>query len=289
MCALTVLVLPALSGCSLLGPEENGGERCEPESVFAKRATVLGLSVYGTEAASDESVTHVATILAEYLDNGGVQNEDGTADDEDVLAQLRDADAIMVVAADQDDFEALEEGHIDAFGGCSFADVHETGIHPDGTPYEADGPFDESLEEVLHLVTQFGYSEVYADTLGEAAGSAIAEAMDSARGGHYEEIPSSYPAEAWFTYDDASCDYACQITEYTYWVVTTAMGIQTNRAGQIDTEWKVDDFGDDDDLVEAADLQEVDQAAWDLLENSTLPRTAPDGSWAGGSVQVDAL
>ena len=35
-----------------------------------------------------------------------------------------------------------------------------------------------------------------------------------------------YPTDAWYTYNDESCDYGCQITEYTYWALTSILGVK---------------------------------------------------------------
>ena len=69
------------------------------------------------------------------------------------------------------------------------------------------GRFDATLEEVLHLITHAGYAHVYPEVFGEKPGTQIAKAMDQARGGHFRRVPRSYPAGAWYTYDDRSCDY----------------------------------------------------------------------------------
>ena len=36
-------------------------------------------------------------------------------------------------------------------------------------------------------------------------------------------VPATYPDEAWYHYDDASCDYACMATEYMFWGTATNM------------------------------------------------------------------
>ena len=52
--------------------------------------------------------------------------------------------------------------------------------------------------------------------------------MDKARGGYNAGIPNPYPAGAWYTYNDATCTYNCQVTEYFYWLVNTALGAKVN-------------------------------------------------------------
>ena len=97
------------------------------------------------------------------------------------------------------------------------------------------------VEEALHLATQFGYAEVYPDDFGERPGSTIADLMDVARGGRFERVPRRYPDDAVYHYDDRSCDYACQVTEFTYWAITSLRGQQQmpGRAAEIADEWRL--------------------------------------------------
>lgn len=104
------------------------------------------------------------------------------------------------------------------------------------------GPdFDLTLEEALHLVTKFGYAETYPEDFGEYAGSWIADLMDIARAGRFARVPHRYPANAVYHYDDRSCDYACQVTEFTYWAITSMRGQQQmpGRAAATDNEWQL--------------------------------------------------
>ena len=47
-----------------------------------------------------------------------------------------------------------------------------------------------TLEEVLHLVTDLGWDEAFPDIWGERKGSSVANAMDLARGGYFENVPA---------------------------------------------------------------------------------------------------
>jgi hypothetical protein len=105
-----------------------------------------------------------------------------------------------------------------------------------------DGCFDATLEEVLHLVTTVGLAVAYPSTWGEVSGSAVADLMDFARGGRFPRPPLQYPASAVFCFYDMDCDYACQVSEFAYWVATTARGAQAHagnwaprRAGAVCT------------------------------------------------------
>lgn len=82
---------------------------------------------------------------------------------------------------------------------------------------------------MLFLVSK-GYATLWPETFEQVMGSALSNAMDVARGGQFENIsrdfPSKilYPEDAWFTNDDATCNYACQNTNYFYWSLTTMLG-----------------------------------------------------------------
>eukprot|EP00962_Isochrysis_galbana_P024605 scaffold7552_cov112-Isochrysis_galbana.AAC.1 len=103
----------------------------------------------------------------------------------------------------------------------------ERGVRPSPSA-EDEECFDASLEEVLHLVTTAGLAEAYPATWGEAGGSAVAELMDASRGGRFSRTPARYPPSAVFCFSDRGCDYACQVSEFVYWVATTARGAQVH-------------------------------------------------------------
>ena len=102
-------------------------------------------------------------------------------------------------------------------------DLYATETHPGGS--SASAGFDATLEEVLHLISSYGSEEAHPD-LSSTPTSPMTEAMDIARGGHFTSIPASYPSEAWYHYDDATCDYRCMAVEYFYWALTTLLGAQ---------------------------------------------------------------
>jgi len=135
------------------------------------------------------------------------------------------------------------------------------------------GRFDATLEEVLHLINNAGHSYAYPGTFGKNKKSALSKAMDVARGGRFFKIPSIYPANAWFSYYDSTCDYeTCQTIEYLYWALTSILGAQENRLNEIGKEWKLN----------TADLLEnTDNEIFELLTNPiyNLPTILPDGSY----------
>jgi len=128
---------------------------------------------------------------------------------------------------------------------------------------------------VLHLVTSRGYSRVYPADLGEQSGSTLTDAMDLARGGHFVSVPTSYPDEAWYHYDDPTCDYECMATEYFYWALTSMLGAQDypGRCDDIAVEWEP---------CTRALVESMDPAVFALLSDAawSLPTVLPDGSYS---------
>ena len=101
--------------------------------------------------------------------------------------------------------------------------------------------WDPTIEEGLHLITHMGYAHAYPDIFGQNKDSYIAKLMDVARGGYFEKAKRNYPHGAYYTYDDRSCTYSCQVTEFTYWAITSLRGQQEGRAREIKEEWKLSD------------------------------------------------
>ena len=84
--------------------------------------------------------------------------------------------------------------------------------------------WDPTIEEALHLITHMGYAQAYPHIFGQNKHSELAKLMDEARGGYFEKAQRRYPSNAYYTYDDDSCTYACQVTEFTYWAITSLRG-----------------------------------------------------------------
>ncbi len=260
------LDVPEFTG--VLEIQENPNADHPAYGVFSKYVNVFGVSIYATEDVPDDKVLHVAHILAEYLDN----DEDGVPDNTLVMTELVEQQAAMIVFNDEgSQAEDIFVDNLDGdFGSTQLLYGFET-----HTPDYAGQDFDPTFEEVLHLITHVGYAEVYPDVFGEEPGSDIANAMDIARGGFFEDIPATYPAEAWYTYDDRTCEYDCQVTEYFYLGLTTLLGAQDypGRSSQIRNEWQ---------FTTPAELEAGDAALYALLTHSDylLPTRLPDGDYA---------
>lgn len=234
-------------------------------NAFEKYVNVFGIHLFATSGVSDAKLLHTANVMAQYLDN----DADGQPDNLAVVEAMVASQAAMVVFTDDNEVEQIIDQLEPTFeAGILSQDLYATEIFPNGT----EGEFDATLEEVLHLITHAGYAAVYPDIFGEESGSAVAEAMDVARGGHFDRPPSSYPAEAWYTYDDPTCDYNCQVTEYIYWSLTSILGAQEDRLDDIGNEWR---------LNTAEKVEETDSAIYEILTNPEygLPTILPDGQY----------
>jgi hypothetical protein len=207
--------------------------------------------------------------MAQYLDN----DEDSIVDNPLVLDKMLENQSVMVLFGKENSSKKRiflrSENTLE--GSYVFQDLYGSEIYPD---WNLNSPFDATLEEVLHLITHSGFSKVYPSVFGEEKGSEISNAMDKARGGQFDDVPSDYPSNTWYTYDDKTCEYNCQVTEYFYWALTSLLGAQDfpGRYDEIGHEWKANTPL----LVESMD-SEVYNILTDTLYK--LPAVLPDGSY----------
>lgn len=230
---------------------------------FCKTTEVFGIKIYATENVANDKIFHAASVLAQYLDN----DEDGVVDNELVLNELVEKKVWLLMVENESELDAAIR--IPPMG-KPFQDLHDEEV----TLINGSPRFDASLEEVLHLITQHGYAEVYPNIFGENKDSEIAKAMDMARGGYFKNVPNSYPSNAWYTYDDKTCDYSCQITEYTYWALTSILGGQNypSRLDEIKQEWR---------LNTKEKVKNSDPIVFSLMTDPqfNLPTNIPDGKY----------
>ena len=239
--------------------------------VFSQYIDVFGVGVYATSDIPENKLFHAAGVMAQYLDN----NEDGLPDDPDVIRALQAKQASIYIfprpdsRAEEDFFDGIEP-LLDS-GKLALQPCYGEEIVPNGA---ARGEFDATLEEIFHLISNTGYAYAYPEAFGERRGTAIADAMDEARGGYFENIPGTYPAGAWFTYDDKTCEYDCMISEYHYWAITSLLGAQdfSGRFDEIGHEWR---------LNTPEKVKSGDPAIYALLTNPQYhqPSVLPDGNY----------
>lgn len=247
---------------------------------FTQLVEVFGMYVIATEGAPADYVLHTANVLAQYIDN----DEDGRADDEGVLRHLVDNRYVVPVwrADERETFWASAQG-TECEDGLGMA----ASMYYDGDAWALGGlvdagTWDTNLEEVWHVVS-VGWYETYPDDFGvelDPSGavipSSLTEATDAARGGQLLTTPDTYPEEAWYTYDDGTCGYPCQVHEYFYWIVVSNIGAlspeHTDKCDGIQDEWRI---------CTPDELAARDARADQLLnrEGFALPTRIPDGSY----------
>ena len=244
--------------------------------VFDKFVNVFGMYVMGTPEAPESFVNHSAGVLAQYLDN----DEDGNVDNQKVLDFLVEANRVVPLWSQSDSESFYEETNGGAlceervsFGASMFLDDKWAlgGI-------KAAGDWDTNLEEIWHIIT-WGWDHAYPVDFGVMRGnSQIGEAMDAARGGQLQNPPETYPEEAWYKYYDPTCEYACQIYEYFYWILMANIGAldpqYTDKCESSKDEWHI---------CTKEELQQIDPKAYDLLNNQgfELPTQIPNGLYRG--------
>jgi len=256
--------------------EENPYPNHPAFGIFSKYVNVLGcIHIYAESNISDEKVLHVASVAAELLDN----NEDGTVDDLLIEASLTELNTIMPV------FQSENGNSIDTFfdnlgdDGCTGAVLFRNEIDPNQPGYWGS---DATVEEVLHTINSCGHVEVYPSLYAlEPNSSYLTAAMDIARGGQFITMPNSYPDEAWYHYDDWTCEYDCMAMEYLYWCIVTYMGILSDvqTCAGISNEWEP---------CTPELFESTDTLMFNLVNDTEnmLPQLAPDGNYCPANVGI---
>ncbi|MBT3607785.1 MAG: T9SS type A sorting domain-containing protein [Candidatus Marinimicrobia bacterium] len=256
--------------------EDNPNPNHPAFSIFSKYVNVLGIiHIYAESNISDEKVLHVAAVAAELLDN----DEDGNVDDPLIEASLIELNTIMPV------FQSENGNSIDTFfdnledDGCLGAVLFRNEIDPSQPGHWGD---DATVEEVLHTINSCGHVEVYPSLYAlEPNSSDLTDAMDMARGGQFINIPDPYPDEAWYHYDDWTCEYDCMAMEYLYWCIVTNMGIlaDAQTCAGIANEWEP---------CTPELFESTDTLMFNLVTNpeNMLPQLAPDGNYCPANVGI---
>ena len=246
-------------------------------SSFTKYIHVLDcFSIYAESSIPDEKVLHVASVAAELLDN----DEDGAADDPLLKAELASNNALIPIFA-YDGSPAMDNffDHYDGEGAAAVLWRNE--IDPNNPGYWG---ADATVEEVVHVINAIGHTNIYPSAFSvEPNSSLLTTAMDVARGGQFIQHPNNYPPEAWYHYDDYTCDYECMAIEYLYWCIVTNMGILADATTcmGIANEWEP---------CTPALFEQTDTLMYSLITDSTylIPQLAPDGNYCPASTNVVA-
>lgn len=159
---------------------------------FNRKVVVFGVDIYAVAGVSDKNLLHAANVMAQYLDN----DEDGQIDNPLVLDKMLENKAYLVMWAKERDLNSVNPPS-DRLG----QDLGNAETNPAYVTSGFSGRFDAALEEVLHIINNAGHSYAYPNAFGQNENSELAKAMDIARGGKFMSIPSSYPSDAWYTYE----------------------------------------------------------------------------------------
>ncbi len=243
--------------------------------VFTKYVDVFGCGIYAESSVSDEKVLHAAAVWAELIDN----DENGIVDDPAILNELLINEAMMPVF-ESDGNAAMNTFFTNYTGDGVSAVLWQSEIDPSQTGHWG---ADATVEEILHTINHVGHTNVYPSAFDLMPNSSLlSEAMDSARGGQWLSIPSPYPSDAWYHYDDFTCDYECMAIEYIYWMLVSNMGILNDVAtcAGIANEWEP---------CSPTLLQSMDVLGYDLITDPIykLPQNAPDGNYCPGGVKIE--
>ena len=237
---------------------------------FDQYVNVFGVHIVATNGVPRDRLLHAANVMAQYLDN----DRNSLPDHPMVVEQMVTHDAVIIMPATQSDalllylklpLHMLRAGVGQELYGEETVPPGQAGTF---------GRFDASLEEILHLIQNAGYAQAYPETFDSTHESELLRLSDQARGGTFDAPPATYPAEAWFHYDDETCDRACNADEYFYWALTTLLGGQADRCDEIAREWEP---------CTAEQLRKVDPEIVALLTDPQwkLPTKLPDGSYQG--------
>ena len=230
---------------------------------FNRKVIVFDIPIYAFKTVEDSKLLHTANVLAQYLDN----DEDGTVDNTTIHDQLKANNSLIYLWKTTDERDAVVNPsgyNVYNFG----ADAANLIWHTNGHV----GDFDNSLEYVWAFITKNGYEVSYPAVFSSQATSEISDAMNTARGGVFQNPPATYPATAWFTNSDTDCDFSCQVTKYNFWVLSSMLGANENRLADIQNEWT---------LETRVKVQANDVKAWTIFTNATykLPGFLPDGTY----------
>lgn len=209
------------------------------------KITVYGIPIFATEEWSRYKLNHVASVLAELLD----QDEDGCADDPLLLNTILEhrepgecfGPAIILDSHDPEDIEiSLEmvtrntKRATEYFSPCIYFANSEDETWPECMESNRDtNCSDSTTEQLFYYLYATGLSETYPSIFGAdwEYQSDLSVAMDVARGGYFENIPNEYPAVAWYRNTMPNCDYFCQANIYLWWGYCVFSGMCQNLSG----------------------------------------------------------
>merc|ERR1712210_388479 len=255
-----------------------------------KYTKVFGVPVFAHTTVSDAKFQHVASIMAEWLDN----DEDGCVDTPVILKHLvgktsKEVTAYAVVKSNKaktDWYVPFDKKNLV----CS-APQAEFETEPKCTGLKGSNICsDATLEEVWHIIQGQGYAPAFKKqfwmgtrddlaTKYKNVNSTLVTLLDAARGGipRVPAVPkgAKFPAKAYYTYDDKSCKFSCQAIEYWWWSTAAYTGLIKNRSA-VKKEFKYylpQEFKAKDPKMHAL--------ITDRTKGYKLPNRPPNGKYTG--------
>jgi hypothetical protein len=230
---------------------------------FNRKIIVFDIPIFAFKSVEDSKLIHIANVLAQYLDN----DEDGVVDNLTVHAQLKTAKSFIYLwktTAEKDAFIPPSGYNEYNIGADSVNSIWHSSGHT--------SVFDDAIKSVWAFILKNGHEVSYPATFSSQANSKISDAMNTARGGTFQNPPAMYPAGSWFTDSDVNCNFSCQVTKYNSWVLSSMLGANENRLTEIQNEWT---------LNTSAKVQSDDIKAWSIFTNTSykLPTVLPDGTY----------
>ncbi|GMH53488.1 hypothetical protein TL16_g01464 [Triparma laevis f. inornata] len=238
---------------------------------ITKSIDLWGIPVLSSADVSNADLRHVASILAQYLDN----DEDGCPDDRNVVFQLNEYHPAgpygVIVFKDNEEKSNLERG-LTSSQSTMYSWFETLTVENDvksscSGKSASNSCFDETLRSTFNLISRRGLASISSSNWGEQKYSTIADEMDVARGGYMTNPPSTYPDDAVFT--DPDLGYAEQVRMFAYYSVTSMLGIHENRK-----LWAAED-GDPCSLSKNNDNGE-DCSPWKPRSPSLMKDILPD-------------
>lgn len=276
------------------------GLDCGIDDFFDTYINVFGVTVAAMPNTPVPEVIHAAKIYAKLMDN----DEDFTPDDPRIFdyhqQDLEGRNHLIVLV----DTKAMDNAWIAFRPGQRFW-VPAQALRPghSGVGHSRDGEMDIAVEELFHKYGK-AFQRVYPKDFGlpdyeahDTWSSTLSNAMDQARGIDRTVRPINgkwtYPENAWYTYDDTSCGWGCQIDEYFWHIWATNIGYyemltrppgtpkENSELGgwcnNLHSEWKP---------CSKQDLKLMDSKAYLLINNKDyqLPTRIPFGEYGGNRV-----
>ena len=231
-------------------------------------------------------------MLFQYIYN----DEDGFADNPKVLNAMLNRNGGMSIfeSVEVESVTKRKYQHIIDEYDFMYSRLYKDDIKPEGSRF-VKGSFvgDNSIEEILHMVTKQGYGFAYPSAFGLAGyalpegeeTSLLSDAARIARGRVDDDARGGYPDEAWYRRYDDGCEWECIATEYIFWGITSFLYGQDYSC--MDYDQVCDDYLDTGskifeewELNTPEQVKERDKSLHKLLTTKkfSFPSILPDGT-----------